>query len=265
MKKTILIAGSSGLIGSIVSVELRKSFNLIPIIRSKSKINGFHFDYTNKNSYVPSIKAHLIINCAFSLKDLDYKNEDNINLLIAKNLYRLKSKNKIPFLINISSLSAFIKSKSMYGKLKYKIEQYYLLKNNCYSIRLGLPEYNGLNIGLLKKINFLLMLLPFTNIQLEIDSIQRISSLNKFALYLQYFLNNKLDIPKVSYFAYSYDLSFNDLICKDKYLFSISLKTKFLISLLKILNNYGINIFRLDSFIGLIYSPKSIDCEKIDL
>lgn len=258
MKKNIFIAGSSGLIGSKLKVELSKEFNIIDFDRHNIKSENY-FAYDKQNSLIPDMNGLMIINCAFNFNDLNIHSE-NQNLIIVNNLLKFKNKNKISFLINLSTLSSFKTAKSKYGKLKYFIETFLSRKIGCYSIRIGLPEYKGVSIGLLKKIKMVTNFFPLINFYFKSCPTQRITSIENLSIFIKrsFICIKTFPRERILNCCYDIDYDFNTLIKKNIYLFSIPVNDTLLYKLLLCANFLGINFFRADSFIGLINCNKNI-------
>ena len=79
MKKPILIFGSTGLLGSQLSIFFKKNYNVVTVGHTKKNCN-FNIDLNNKNKtlrLIKKIKPRVIINCV-AYTDVD-KCNSNLN------------------------------------------------------------------------------------------------------------------------------------------------------------------------------------------
>ncbi|MDR3341080.1 MAG: NAD(P)-dependent oxidoreductase [Candidatus Symbiothrix sp.] len=141
--KKILITGASGFIGSflvenalekewVVWAGIRKSSNLKYL--QNARISFTDLNYSDKEKLRRQIKYHVIqfgkwdyiIHNAGLTKSLHSQDFDKVNYLYTKHFIEiLQEVNAIPDkFILMSSLSAYAQPKSVYGKSKWKAEQF---------------------------------------------------------------------------------------------------------------------------------------------
>ena len=137
----LLITGSNGFLGSYICKSLRDK--KIDIIESSKDIDDkkkFFLNLgqnikTNRNLIILK-KIDVIIHCAFNFNCNNYEEHLKININGCRDLFDLAQKNNIK-IIYISSISSFAKARSLYGKIKYQIEEL-AKKNNAIIVRPGL-------------------------------------------------------------------------------------------------------------------------------
>ena len=149
MKKLrkIIILGGNGYIAKSICKYLNNlsDYHIFLVVRTKPS-HHYYDQYIISDINSPSwiedvinINPDAIINCAFDFKKLS----KNINHIDEKKYFELSHNLKeikrrcSPLLINISSTSAFINCKTIYGNEKLKIEEIFSLLNGV-NIRPGL-------------------------------------------------------------------------------------------------------------------------------
>ena len=147
----IAITGSSSNFGKCLSNFLKtKNCKIINI----NKENNFFLERSEKYKFKEK-KIDILIHLAHSYTSKGYE----VNYKGTTNLFKTAKQHKIKKLIFVSSISSMSNALSLYGKTKFKIEQY-CLKNNIIIIRPGLIFGNFVD----KKINLIsniIKYLPF--------------------------------------------------------------------------------------------------------
>lgn len=128
MKKKILILGSSGMIGSYLSIHLKKKFNILHFDLLNSKNQDLRI-FNNKNLIKKIRQSHFVFFLAFDIGGSKYlrKYQDsfnfiNNNLKIMINTFEVINKFKKKFIFATSAMSDF--HFSSYGNLKLIGEKY---------------------------------------------------------------------------------------------------------------------------------------------
>ena len=215
-KKTILIAGANGFIGSNLRNFLKgKNFNVISLVRYKSSIKKNSNDeivyYKNNNIILNNkIKINYIIHCAgnahdknYSISNLDNEKKFTLQLL---NLCKNSDVEKFIFISSIKvngentykekfSENNKIKPYGLYAINKMKIEnmiQKFFDKNTCnyYILRLPIVIGNSAKGNLYKMFKFINKYKFFINVKtINTRSFLSINNLNSLVLKIIY--NNK--------------------------------------------------------------------------
>ncbi len=143
--KTIVITGSGGLIGSYLSSYFSNNgFRVIHVCRAKDRITKDDYilwDYyqslfPSHYSFERDISIDYIVHCGYDFSDKSLINNSNLQAVKLLTAYFDRS-----VFINISTMSAFTKCVSAYGKVKLMIEGQ-VNKVNGYNLRLGIPISN---------------------------------------------------------------------------------------------------------------------------
>ncbi len=151
----IAITGSNSLLGLyLTNFFKKKKLNVFKI----NKKNGFFLEkkipYNFKGKHID-----VLIHLAHEYSSKSFK----VNFFGTKKLFDNALKNNIKKIIFISSLSSHKNAKSLYGKTKYEIEKYCVLRKKIIIIRPGLVFGYSLDkkLLILKKIISLLPLIPY--------------------------------------------------------------------------------------------------------
>jgi nucleoside-diphosphate-sugar epimerase len=142
--KTILISGASGFIGRNLAKALKNpGFKIIGIDVEPQPRE--HYDEVYKGSLLEPLKdvfdrekIDVFIHCAYHMGKDEYKTNVRGTILWANQA----QENDVRLQIFVSSISARKDSLSVYGKLKYDTERWFV-QNNHVVIRLGLVIGNG--------------------------------------------------------------------------------------------------------------------------
>lgn len=179
MKKKIVITGSNGFIGMYLTEFFEKhNFEVIKLQRSKKKKNDNKIFEWKLGDKFPkeALSSHIFIHCAYD-SDTERLNHDfkqNLNYIgLQKILSQLRTKTNYEFYF-LSSQSAQEKTKSFYGRLKYRMEQ--LIKYNNHNgieivIRPGMVYGKNSSVTQLIKKLTKLQIVPFFSLEKNIQPI----------------------------------------------------------------------------------------------
>lgn len=136
------ITGANGQIGSFLVDFLRKRRNTVyELVRAKDKAKEKkyyqHFDLA-KPLEMPSLKHIDILIHTAHFSDTTDKNYKKINMLGTQKLFQQARADGVKYNIFISSISAHAAAFSLYGKVKYELEQLLNEENPVLIIRPGL-------------------------------------------------------------------------------------------------------------------------------
>lgn len=158
MKKTILIIGSSGFIGSKIKKKLSKDFRLLNVGKSSG------FDISNKNSFkkLSKLKIDYIFNLS-GQKTYSYNSMKKTIIDGNKNIINFcKDKKIIVYYFSTSLIYGFsnyekregslIKPECKYSKLKYNAEKIYIMSDIRYKIFRLCNIYDNKKNGLIKNL-----------------------------------------------------------------------------------------------------------------
>ncbi|OGT37945.1 MAG: hypothetical protein A3F11_02940 [Gammaproteobacteria bacterium RIFCSPHIGHO2_12_FULL_37_14] len=143
------ITGANGQIGSFLVNSLRNSGHIVyELVRSPGKAQNKQysqfFDLAQPKQ-LPSLKnIDVLIHTAYFFDTTD-KDYETINVVGTQQLFAQAQQDQVPYSIFISTLSAHAKASSLYGRIKYQLEQL-LIKNaaNIAVIRPGLIFHDPL-------------------------------------------------------------------------------------------------------------------------
>jgi nucleoside-diphosphate-sugar epimerase len=252
-KKTCIITGATGVIGAELSnFFLKKNWEVISL--SKQKISKYkNFNLNNPFRSISYIKnnADLLIHCAYDFSSTSLNSSQNINIKGSKNLFIIAKKKGVKKIINISTLSAFNRAKSKYGKIKYKIEKI-AEKHNVINLRLGLVVSKKAKlfnkIKKFKKYGFIVPLVGDGNFKLHLT---KITTLNNFLMTIL----RKKKLKKIYFVCEKNHTTLKKLLINKNFKFQIFFKINLNIVffILKTLNFLKINVgFTEDNLIGLV-------------
>jgi nucleoside-diphosphate-sugar epimerase len=152
----IAISGSNGYLGKKIRNSLIiEGYKVIGLCRNPKNKNDFKFmldDNLINHQFFKKNKIDVFIHCAW---DLGIPNEDQsykVNVIGSKKILDEAMKGGVKKNIFISSMSAYEKCESIYGKHKLEIENYYLEKN-APIIRPGVIWGDKKNGGMYKKLD----------------------------------------------------------------------------------------------------------------
>ncbi len=164
----ILVTGSTGFLGKNLCFFLKKNkYTVIETTKNINEKNKFYLrlgeNIDIKNNLHILNNADVIIHCAFDFTPNTYDDHYKINIVGSKKIFELSKKFNIK-IIHISSISAFKNATSIYGKVKYNIENL-ALNFNAINIRPGLiygQNAKGMFGKIEKLVNFF-PILPLIN------------------------------------------------------------------------------------------------------
>lgn len=156
MKIVYAITGANGQLGSFLTAYLRKQGHIVyELVRSESKAKNQnyyqYFDLQKSEKISSLIGVHVLIHAAFFFDVSNPKKYKDINTKGTVALFSQAKKDGVNYNIFISTLSAYANAKSLYGKIKYQLEQM-LLKKGVTIIRPGLIFCDSLH-GIVASIN----------------------------------------------------------------------------------------------------------------
>jgi nucleoside-diphosphate-sugar epimerase len=142
--KTVLISGANGFIGGYIAKAMKNpGVKIIGIDVEPKPLK--HFDEVYRGRLLEPLKdvfdkekIDVFIHCAYHMGKDEYKTNVTGTILWAKQA----QKNNAPLQIFVSSISAREDSLSVYGRLKYDTEKWFV-QNDQVVIRLGLVIGNG--------------------------------------------------------------------------------------------------------------------------
>ena len=164
----ILITGSSGFLGANLCVFLKKNnHTIIETTKNINEKNKFYLRLGEDINTIHNINilknTQVIIHCAFDFTPNTYNDHYKTNITGSKKIFEISKKFNIK-IIYISSISAFKNAKSIYGRVKYNIENL-ALDFEAINIRPGLiygQNAKGMFGRIEKLINFF-PILPLIN------------------------------------------------------------------------------------------------------
>jgi nucleoside-diphosphate-sugar epimerase len=126
MKKICAITGSRGYLGSRVAIKMEQcGWEIRSLTRKPISNNQNWRQYSLDTS--PNILdlegVDTLIHCAYDFGSTQENEIRKINLDGSKALFNIAAQAKVKNIIFISTIAAFKESKSIYGKIKYEIEQ----------------------------------------------------------------------------------------------------------------------------------------------
>ncbi len=124
----ILVTGGTGFIGSYLIKTLQeKGYETVCFGRNKPKDNDLPFvqgDIRNKDDILKAVKGvDAVVHLIVSVSSNDFKANNDINVLGAKNLVEACKKNKVRKIIFTSSVVAMLENKDNYGMTKVQAEE----------------------------------------------------------------------------------------------------------------------------------------------
>ena len=152
----IAISGSNGYLGKRIRNSLiKESYKTIGLCRNPKNKNDFKIVLDGNLITHQTFKKnniHAFIHCAWDLSTRSEYNSYKVNVIGSKNIIDEAIKGGVKKIIFISSMSAFEGCKSIYGKQKLEVENYYQ-KKNASIIRPGLIWGSKANGGIYEKLN----------------------------------------------------------------------------------------------------------------
>ena len=213
MKKNILITGSSGFLGkSLVQYLTLHNLNIFTSNRQSKDKNVFHFDLENKydKNFIQLKKIDVLIHCAYSLNYSLHKEGRKINLLGSKKVFEM-AKEINAKIIYISSISAYKKSISNYGKIKFEIENL-AIKYNAIIIRPGLIYSQQSQGGIFGSVVNLIKKLPIIPLVGDGKQLQYMCKLNELCILIYNLINMKNLNTKIIIAANTEPIEFKEII-----------------------------------------------------
>jgi len=152
----IAISGSNGYLGKKIRNSLIiEGYKVIGLCRNPKNKNDFKFALDGNlinHQFFKKNKIDVFIHCAWDLANLKEDQSYKINVIGSKKIIDEAIKGGVKKNIFISSMSAYKGCRSIYGKHKLEIENYYL-KKNARIIRPGLIWGDKKNGGMYKKLD----------------------------------------------------------------------------------------------------------------
>jgi len=213
MIKNIAITGSSGYIGSYLSRFLHeKKYQIYEMSRKvqNSSVTQIPFTLGTINNYTPLKEIDVLIHCAYDFSHHDYLNSQKINLDGTIELFKAAREHGVKKIIYISSLSAFEKAKSNYGRIKYATEQH--AKNyNAVIVRPGLvyDEHAKGIVGSINKVIKKSKIVPVLSLK---EKMFYPCHLNDLSLFIEQLVKNDVETTSPFTAAAEQALSFAELI-----------------------------------------------------
>jgi nucleoside-diphosphate-sugar epimerase len=165
MNKSVIVSGASGYLGKAISQHLVSAgYEVYSLGRSKPDFPGIakHVTWSLEHPSLPAdTRADTFIHCAWNMAETNPRRNEEINLNGTQETFQQAIKNGAKIFIFISTTSAFIGSKTHYGKSKYLLEQW-LKARGALVVRPGLlwGNPNGSMMAALEKITMALPVIP---------------------------------------------------------------------------------------------------------
>ena len=253
MKKCI-ITGSNGYLGSyLVSKFKNLGWDVLELSSSNDDNQiQFKLNEIDKNKNAIFENCSLLIHTSYDFKVKEKKFDKNFNIIGSSKLFKKARDMNVKKIINISTISAFKNSKSIYGRTKFKIEEDSKIYN-VINLRPGL--FFGSNSKIIKKIERICNIFPIIpmigkgNFNLHLTNYDDL-----FDFILEVYNDNSVDYSKILYPCTCDPITFKNLttiISNNKATMPIPLF--FIIPILKIFDVLKINLpLDLDNLYGLI-------------
>lgn len=261
MMKKCIITGSNGYLGLFLVSEFKKLGWKVLEFSSSHQNNQIKFQLNNLDNINKEIfkDCNLLIHTSYdySINEKDFNK--NHNVLGSIRLFEIAKSINVEKIINISTISAFKNSKSLYGRVKFEIEQR-SRKFNVINLRPGL--FFGKNSKIIKKIENICRIFPIIpmlgsgNFKLHLTNYHDL-----LQFILEIYEDKKIDSLKILYPCTEEYITFKELvkiISKNKRVLSFPLFL--IIFILKIFSILRIKLpLDLDNLKGLIYYNDEID------
>ncbi len=263
MKKCI-ITGSNGYLGSyLVSKFKNLGWDVIEL-SSTNNHNQIQFKLNEIDNIEKEIfkDCNLLIHTSYDFKIKEKKFDKNLNITGSLKLFEKAREMKVEKIVNISTISAFRNSKSIYGRTKFKIEED-SKKYNVINLRPGL--FFGSNSKIIKKIEQICNIFPIIpmigkgNFNLHLTNYDDL-----FDFILEIYRDDRIDYSKILYPCTIEPITFKNLIkiiSNNKNILPVPLF--FIIPILKIFDLIKINLpLDLDNLHGLINYSDEINFQQ---
>jgi len=263
MKKCI-ITGSNGYLGSyLVSKFKNLGWDVIEL-SSTNNDNQIQFKLNEIDNIEKEIfkDCNLLIHTSYDFKIKEKKFDKNLNIIGSLKLFEKAREMKVEKIVNISTISAFRNSKSIYGRTKFKIEED-SKKYNVINLRPGL--FFGSNSKIIKKIEQICNIFPIIpmigkgNFNLHLTNYDDL-----FDFILEIYRDDRIDYSKILYPCTIEPITFKNLIkiiSNNKNILPVPLF--FIIPILKIFDLIKINLpLDLDNLYGLINYSDEINFQQ---
>tara|TARA_B100000003_G_scaffold56313_1_gene49819 strand:- start:615 stop:1442 length:828 start_codon:yes stop_codon:yes gene_type:complete len=264
MKKKCIITGSNGYLGShLVSKFKNLGWEVLELSSSNSN-NQIQF----KLNEIDHIKKEIFENCnllvhtSYDFKIKEKKLDKNLNITGSLKLFEKARDMNVEKIINISTISAFKNSKSIYGRTKFRIEEDSKIYN-VINLRPGL--FFGSNSKIIKKIEKICNIFPIVpmigkgNFNLHLTNYDDL-----FNFILEVYNDDRVDYSKILYPCTRDSITFKNLIkiiSNNKAILPVPLF--FIVPILKIFDVLKINLpLDLDNLYGLINYSDEINFQQ---
>ena len=260
MKKCI-ITGSNGYLGSFLVSKFKKLGWDVLELSSSNKVDQIKFKLHQIDNIDKEIfrNCNLLINTSYDFAINEKNFNKNQNVLGSIKLFQIAKSMNVEKILNISTISAFKNSKSLYGSVKFEIEER-SREFEVINLRPGL--FFGSNSKIIKKIEDICRIFPIVPMIGNGDFKLHLTNYNDlFEFILEIYDDNKIDYSKILYPCTNEYITFKELvkiISKNKKVLPFPLFIIFFI-----LKVFSILRFRLpldlDNLKGLIYYNDEID------
>ena len=125
MKKKCIITGSNGYLGSYLVSKFKNLGWEVLELSSSNNNNQIQFKY-NEIDYIKKEifeNCNLLVHTSYDFKIKEKKLDKNLNITGSLKLFEKARDMNVEKIINISTISAFKNSKSIYGRTKFRIEE----------------------------------------------------------------------------------------------------------------------------------------------
>ena len=260
MKKCI-ITGSNGYLGLFLVSEFKKLGWEVLELSSTYRNNQIEFQLNNLNNINKEIfrDCNLLIHTSYDFAINEKNFDKNHNVLGSIKLFEMAKSMNVEKIINISTISAFKNSKSLYGCIKFEIEER-SRKFNVINLRPGL--FFGKNSKIIKKIENICRIFPIIPMLGNGDFKLHLTNYHDlFQFILEIYEDKNIDSSKILYPCTYEHITFKELvmiISKNKKVLPLPLFLIFFV--LKIFSTLRLKLpLDLDNLKGLVYYNDEID------
>ena len=210
--KKCIITGANGYLGSFLTTQFKnQGWQVIELSSSKKNTQKeFQLNKSNNLQEVDFKDCNLLIHTSYDFSFKKHNSNNNPNIEGSIKLFEIANRMNVEKIINISTISSFKNSKSIYGKTKFQIEEK-SRKYNVINLRPGL--FFGFNSKIIKKIENICKIFPIIpmigkgNFKLHLTNYDDL-----FQFILEIYSEKNLDFSKILYPCSIEAITFKELI-----------------------------------------------------
>ena len=210
--KKCIITGANGYLGSFLTTQFKnQGWQVIELSSSKKNTQKeFQLNKSNNLQEVDFKDCNLLIHTSYDFSFKKHNSNNNPNIEGSIKLFEIANRMNVEKIINISTISSFKNSKSIYGKTKFQIEEK-SRKYNVINLRPGL--FFGSNSKIIKKIENICKIFPIIpmigkgNFKLHLTNYDDL-----FQFILEIYSEKNLDFSKILYPCSIEAITFKELI-----------------------------------------------------